>query len=192
VPELAASFRARPWAIGAHVLFGPIALTVGLAQFVPALRQPRWWSVHRMVGRLYGVSAVALAAAGLYLAPYSAGGPVTHVGFGLLAVCVLATTGQGYHAIRRGAVGRHRAWMLRSYALIFGAVTLRLWLPLLIAAHRGDFLAAYRGVAWVSWVPNLLWAEWRIRRGWHPAYRLRGTDGDLPAGNLPGGAARSG
>ena len=53
---------------------------------------------------------------------------------------------------------------------IFGAVTLRLWLPLLIAAHGGEFTPAYRWVAWLSWVPNLLWAEWIIRRGWRPAF----------------------
>jgi uncharacterized membrane protein len=189
VPELAASFHARPWAIGAHVLFGPIALTVGLAQLLPVLQQPRWRALHRVAGRLYGASAVALATAGLYLAAYSAGGAVTHGGFGLLALCVLATTWQGYRAIRRGDVGRHRAWMLRSYALVFGAVTLRLWLPLLIAAHQGDFLAAYRWVAWLSWVPNLLWAEWRIRRGRQAAPRLRGTDRRVPAGDGPGATA---
>jgi hypothetical protein len=58
--------------------------------------------------------------------------------------------------------------MLRSYALIFAAVTLRIWLPLLIMAYGGQFLPAYRWVAWISWVPNALFAEWTIRRGWKP------------------------
>ena len=62
--------------------------------------------------------------------------------------------------------------MLRSYGLIFAAVTLRIWLPLLIIAHEGQFLPAYRWVAWVSWVPNLLFVEWVIRRGWRPRYVL--------------------
>jgi len=60
--------------------------------------------------------------------------------------------------------------MLRSYALIFAAVTLRIWLPLLIIAYQGDFLPAYRWVAWVSWVPNALFVEWIIRRGWRPTF----------------------
>lgn len=168
VPDLAASFRARPWAIGLHAFFGPIALTLGLAQFHPAMRQTHRRRAHRIVGRIYGVSAVALAFAGLYMSFYSAGGMVTHAGFGLLALAVLATTFQGYRSIRVRDVTRHREWMLRSYVLIFGAVTLRLWLPLLIVAYRGDFIAAYRWVAWLSWVPNIFWAEWIIRRGWHP------------------------
>jgi hypothetical protein len=53
--------------------------------------------------------------------------------------------------------------MLRSYALVFAAVTLRIELPLLVMAF-GEFTPAYQAVAWVSWVPNLLWAEWYVRR----------------------------
>lgn len=173
VPDLAALFRARPWAIGVHTLFGPLALTLGLVQFLPATRRPDRWLVHRMLGRIYGVSAVMLALAGLYMSFYSAGGIVTHTGFALLALSVLVTTVQGYRAIRHGDVIRHRQWMLRSYVLIFGAVTLRILLPILITVYHGQFLPAYRWVAWISWVPNLLWAEWIIRRGWNPVYTLK-------------------
>ena len=59
-----------------------------------------------------------------------------------------------------------------KYALIFGAVTLRIWLPLLIIAYQGQFVPAYRWVAWLSWVPNALFVEWIIRRGWRPASAL--------------------
>jgi hypothetical protein len=44
--------------------------------------------------------------------------------------------------------------MLRSYALISGAVKLRIRMPLLMAAHGGEYLPAYRWVARVSWGPN--------------------------------------
>jgi hypothetical protein len=54
--------------------------------------------------------------------------------------------------------------MIRSYSLMFAAPTLRLWLPLLIIAYQGEFRPAYLWVAWVCWVPNLLVAEWYIRR----------------------------
>lgn len=98
------------------------------------------------------------------LAPFSYGGWVTHLGFGLLALALLVTTGIAFASIRRGDVRNHRAWMLRSFALVFGAVTLRLELPLLIGAFQGDFTPAYRIVAWLAWVPNLVAAEWHIRR----------------------------
>lgn len=191
VPELAASFRARPLAIAVHALFGPVALAMGLVNLLPALRQRRRWGVHRLVGRVYVVSVLALGTAGLYLACYAAGGVVARVGFGLLGVGTLTTALQGYRNIRRGRIVRHREWMLRSYALIFGAVTLRIWMPILVIAHQGQFIPAYRWVAWLSWVPNLLWVEWIIRRGWRPAYVLAdGAGAVVPsARGTTGGAA---
>jgi hypothetical protein len=51
--------------------------------------------------------------------------------------------------------------MVRSFALTFGAVTLRLYLiPSQIAGM--DFVTAYQWIAWLSWVPNIAIAEWWI------------------------------
>jgi len=64
-----------------------------------------------------------------------------------------------------------------GFALIFAAVTLRLLRPLLVIAHGGAFEPAYRWVSWLCWVPNLLWAEWLVRRARlrTPSARLRPT-----------------
>lgn len=97
------------------------------------------------------------------MSAYSFGGMATHVGFGVLAVLLLWTTMQAYRSARSRAIAAHRRWMLRSYALIFAAVTLRIELPLLIMAF-GDFTPAYQVVSCLSWVPNLVWAEWYVRR----------------------------
>ncbi len=86
-----------------------------------------------------------------------------HLGFGMLAVLLLWTTTRAYPAARGRAIAAHRRWMLKSYAPIFAAVTLRIELPLLIMAF-GDFTPAYQVVSWLSWVPNLLWAQWYARR----------------------------
>ena len=64
--------------------------------------------------------------------------------------------------ICQGRVAAHRAWMIRSFALTFAAVTLRLELPVLAALT--DFETAYRAIAWVSWAPNLVLAEALICR----------------------------
>ena len=161
-PNLAASFVARPWGIYPHALFGSLALGAGALQF------NRWLIVrhrpfHRVLGTVYVVAATVVGLAGLYMSVYSFGGLVTHVGFGMLAVLLLWTTLRAYLAARQRAIAAHRRWMLLSYALIFGAVTLRIELPLLIMAF-GDFTPAYQVVAWLSWVPNLLWAFWYARR----------------------------
>lgn len=175
VPELSQSFRAHALTLVVHTLFGPIALVLGLVNLLPAMRRRPKWVAHRWIGRVYLVSALALGGAGLWLAFHAAGGLGSRIGFSLLAVATLATVVQGYRSIRRSNVRQHREWMLRSYGLIFAAVTLRIWLPILIVAHQGQFLPAYRWVAWVSWVPNLLFVEWVIRRGWRPQYVLPPT-----------------
>jgi hypothetical protein len=100
---------------------------------------------------------------GLYMASYSFGGMITHAGFGLLATGVLVTTTVAYRRIRALDTVAHREWMIRSFSLIFAAVTLRILLPLLITAYQGEFEPAYLWVSWLSWVPNVLWAEWYIR-----------------------------
>ena len=170
VPELAPSFRQRPLTVTIHTLFGPLALVLGLVNLLPAMRQRRRFPLHRWLGRVYVVSALALGTAGLSMALHATSGTGVRVGFALLAVGTLITAVQGYRYIRARDVRHHREWMLRCYALIFAAVTLRIWLPLLIIAYQGEFLPAYRWVAWVSWVPNALFVEWIIRRGWRPTF----------------------
>ena len=87
-----------------------------------------------------------------------------HAFFGGLAVALLATTGLAFRAIKGRDVATHREWMIRSYALIFAAVMLRIEIPLLMIATQGNFDVTYRIVAWLCWVPNLVAAEWIVRR----------------------------
>jgi len=169
VAELAPSFRARALTVMVHTLFGPIALTLGLVNLLPAMRQRRW-RLHRWLGRIYLVSSIVLAGAGLSLSFHAAGGPGPRAAFGLLALATIGASLAGYRHIRAGDVRRHREWMLRSYALVFAAVTLRIWMPILVTAYQGQFVPAYRWSAWLCWVPNALFVEWMIRRGWRPQF----------------------
>jgi len=161
-PNLVASFRARPWGIYPHALFGSAALVTGTLQFNRALLLRRR-ALHRALGKVYVVSCLLVGGAGLYMSFYAAEGPGTHYGFGLLGALLIATTLVAYRNIRRGRIAEHREWMIRSVALIFAAVTLRIELPLLIMYFHGDFSPAYRIVAWLCWVPNLVWAEACVR-----------------------------
>jgi hypothetical protein len=161
-PELADSFKARPWGIYPHVIVGMLGLALGPLQFHPRIQMRA--ALHRKIGTTYVVIAMLVGVVGLYMAWYSFGGMITHLGFALLAIGVLLTTSVGYRRVRSARYASHREWMIRSYALMFAAPTLRLWLPLLITAYQGQFLPAYRWVAWVCWVPNIVVAEWYIRR----------------------------
>lgn len=161
------SFRARPWGIASHGLFGPLALAIGPWQFLAGsfARRP---TLHRRMGWLYMLGAFGTGISGLYMSLHAYTGAIAGVGFAGMALALLATTGLGLLAIRRGDVARHRRWMLSSFALIFAAVTFRLWAPLL-AFSLGSFEAAYPWIAWISWVPNLAWARWYAARPWSRA-----------------------
>ena len=53
--------------------------------------------------------------------------------------------------------------MVRSFALTFAAVTLRLYLGV-SGASGVPFAVAYPLIAWACWVPNLVVAELWLRR----------------------------
>ena len=163
-PPFVARLRAAsPWPILTHVAGSLIALAIGPWQFSARLRS-RALTVHRWMGRTYVASVLAGGTAALVLAPTSQEGLVSHLGFGLLALAWLASTLQAYRAIRAGDDTGHREWMIRSVALTFAAVTLRLILPLELALGL-SFPVAYKIVSWACWLPNVVAAEWLIRRG---------------------------
>jgi uncharacterized membrane protein len=160
-PNLVASFRARPWGIYPHALFGGIALAIGSIQFWRKLPYSHP-SLHRTLGKIYVVAALITGSAGLYMSFFANGGAATRLGFAFLAMSLLTATVIAYQKIKRRDVAAHRRWMLRSFALIFAAVTLRIELPLLIGVFHA-FDPAYAIVAWLCWVPNLAAIEIYIR-----------------------------
>jgi uncharacterized membrane protein len=180
--ELAASFQARELAIRLHAVLGALALLLGPLQLRRSLLLARR-GLHRGLGKLYVGAALGTGGSGLFVALYAYGGWTTRLGFGLLGAGVLLCTGRAYRLIRARDVAAHREWMIRSYALICAAVTLRIELPLLAAAF-GGFLPGYRIVAWSCWVPNLVLAELSLRRG-RPQHAARARallPGPIPLG----------
>nr|WP_315495592.1 DUF2306 domain-containing protein [uncultured Rhodoferax sp.] len=162
-PDFAAALFARhPVGALVHMVTSPLALVAGALQVNRAIRT-RHLVLHRWLGRLYVLAVLLAGSSGLALAFGSFGGPITHWGFGLMAVLWLGSTGLGFMAMRRGKRTLHREWMMRSYAITLAAVTLRIYVPLTQIAGL-PFEDAYRAIAWLCWVPNLLLAEWLIRR----------------------------
>ena len=85
------------------------------------------------------------------------------LGFILLGIIWFYTTLKAYLNIREKKMVTHQKMMIYSYAACFAGVALRLWLPLLIAFF-GDFIIAYKTVAWLCWVPNIIVAYILSRR----------------------------
>jgi uncharacterized membrane protein len=169
-PDLRASFLAHRAGIYAHVFASAVALAIGPFQFRAALRARRP-ELHRLMGRIYlGVGVLVGGLAGLLMSFHAFGGPVSRLGFGCLALAWLYTGARAYLAIRARELAAHRRWMARNFALTFAAVTLRLWLPGSVVSGV-PFELAYPIVAWLCWVPNLVFAESLLRRGSGPTFQ---------------------
>ncbi|MFD4657846.1 DUF2306 domain-containing protein [Kitasatospora sp. NPDC058444] len=144
-----------------HIFGALTALLVGPWQFAARLRERRP-RLHRRIGVTYLLGCLVGGVGALLMAPVAYGGAVSGFGFACLAVAWLVTGGAGLRAILDGRVTDHRRWMIRSFALTFAAVTLRLMLIAVAAAHL-DFRTSYTAIAWLCWVPNLLLACWFTR-----------------------------
>ena len=153
-----------------HITFGGIALLIGWTQFSKRLRD-RYLNTHRMVGKIYVASVMLSSVAGFYIALFASGGITSTLGFGSLAALWFFTVTKAYTTILKRNIKEHENWMIRNYALAFAAVTLRIYLPLSTAVLHIDFIAAYRVISWLCWIPNLVVAEMIIgRRRNKPAY----------------------
>lgn len=171
--QLAANYADRSAAVQLafflHVGAGGLALLLSPLQFATHLRA-RTPRVHRIVGRVVLASITVAGVAALVLAPRSLAGAVGTAGFGLLAVLWLACAGTAWLAILRRDVEAHRRWMVRTFALTYAAVTLRMWLGVLIAGQVGlagvgeqvAFERAYLLVPFLAWVPDVVVAEWYL------------------------------
>lgn len=148
-------------ALATHVATAGFALLLLPWQLWPVVRRrvPR---LHHWLGRVYAVAAVLGGTSGVAAALVAPLDVVTTLGFGALGALWVATTVRAVQLARLGDLPAHRDWALRSFALGFAAVTLRLWLPLLLASGLA-FGQAYAVVAWLCWVPNLALAERAVR-----------------------------
>ena len=146
-----------------HIAGGMGALLAGPWQFSEKLRT-RALNFHRWLGRVYLLEVVLGSVAGFVMATVSEQGLPTHLGFGMLALLWFFTGLEAYRAIRRGNTVAHRHWMIRNFALTLAAVTLRNYMPLMLFAFGWSFRQSYITVSWLCWVPNLLVAEWLVRR----------------------------
>lgn len=156
-----------------HIVASMLAILIGPFQFWPKLRKGRLLKLHRWLGRAYLLSVLAGGLGGLYMAQFAYGGLIARVGFATLAILWLYSGYQAYQRIRHKDIAGHRQWMIRNYALTLAGTLLRVWVPIFVGGVGTDFLMAYRVIAWLCWVPNLLVAEWIIRRSGRSQPRSR-------------------
>ncbi len=168
-PDMKANFLAHPTGIYTHAFASIVALALGPFQFSEKLRQ-KHTDFHRWLGRTYlAVGVLVGGFSGLYMSQYAFGGSMAKLGFAVLAILWLYTGLRAYLAVRDGAIDEHRKWMARNYSLTFAAVMLRLYLPASMVAGI-EFTLAYPVIAWLCWVPNLVFVEWQYNRAHNNAF----------------------
>lgn len=150
----------------AHIIFGGIALFIGWIQFNKNIQQKRI-ALHRFVGKLYLFAVLLSGISSLYVGYFATGGIIAKLGFVSLGMVWLYTSIRGFIAVKNKNIALHQKMMIYSYAACFAAVTLRIWLPSLTAL-LGDFIPAYRIVAWLAWVPNIAVAHYIIQHRFKP------------------------
>lgn len=162
-PEMMKAFQANLPVVYAHVFGSAVALILGPLQFSKRLRA-KAPAVHRVLGRAYLFLGVGVGGvAGLWMSTFAYGGLTGRLAFATLAVLWLVSAALALRAILRRDIAAHKRWMIRNFAMTFAAVTLRIMLGTSFALDL-PFGVAYPVIAWICWPPNLLVAEWIIRR----------------------------
>lgn len=115
-----AQYDASPLPVVIHIVCATVFAIVGAFQFAPRLRQrcPGW---HRRAGRILVVAGLGVALSALWLNQFfpraEASREVLYplrLAFGTAMVVTIIL---GFRAARRRDFTRHRAWMMRSYAI---------------------------------------------------------------------------
>lgn len=170
-PIFRQKYAAHLGLVVAHGVLSILALVSGPAQFWGALRRQHP-ELHRALGYLYLASVLVGGLTAIPMGAMAEGGLWSRLGFELSAMLWLLTGWMALQTARRRNFAAHRLWILRSYALTFGAVLLRLSLFGLQQAGW-SFEQVYACTPWLSWGLSLLAAE-LIAGGFRDQpYRLR-------------------
>lgn len=145
-----------------HVISSMAVIITGPLQFFKWFRQ-RYMNWHRLAGKVYVYAILLLAApSGLVMAFYAEGGLWSSIGFFIMALLWFFTTLMAIVKIKSRNVREHEIWMMRSYALTFAAVTLRILVPAFSMFLPFSKELIIISTAWLSWLLNLLIAEGMI------------------------------
>ncbi|TGD59277.1 DUF2306 domain-containing protein [Flavobacterium humi] len=151
-----------------HVISTVFVLLAGFTQFSNMLLR-NYPGVHRTIGKIYVATLLFLAApSGFFIGCYANGGLTSKISFVLLSLLWFYVTLKGFTAIRKKKITEHQAFMLRSFALTFSAVTLRFWKVILVYLFQPSPMDVYQIIAWLGWIPNILIVEYYLYRNSKP------------------------
>jgi len=147
------------WAFYTHIASGPTSLLLGMILLSGRFRRrlPAW---HRYLGRIQVACVLLLVApSGLWMAYYSAAGPIGAVGVALLAVATGICVGLGWRSAVKRRFADHQRWMWRTFLLLSSAVVLRVIVGLASVLGAADTWVDPLAI-WMSWLVPLAVFEW--------------------------------
>ncbi|HEX2909486.1 MAG TPA: DUF2306 domain-containing protein [Chloroflexia bacterium] len=161
-----ARFFMSPLPVVLHILGAAVYAILGAFQFATRFRRrrPGW---HRRAGRLLVGCGLVVGGSALWMTlfyPHPAGdGELLFVFRLVFGSAMIGAIVLGFAAIRRGEVARHKAWMMRAYAIGLGAGTqvFTLMIGEIITGRPNETSRAL--LMGAAWVINLAVAEWAIR-----------------------------
>ena len=175
LPETSIKFAVVPGPLFFHALGGVLFGLLGPLQFAGVLKRRFGW-LHKLTGRVFVASGLLLGLSSLrLLAEFPDASTWVLVsarvaaGLGVAGALIWALI-----AIRQGRVARHRAWMIRAYAVGMGSATISfIMLPIFLIT--GEAVEGYAAdlLFVASWLINIAIAEWVIRRAKPGAIPLR-------------------
>jgi uncharacterized membrane protein len=142
-----------------HIIGSSIILLVGFVQFSKRVYNNR--PLHKVLGKVYVFGVLFVAAPGAYImTAFIDRGKLVALSFLLQNTLWIITTLAAWVLIKNGNVDAHVKMMRRSYALAFGAVTLRFYIFMFTMFGSGvSFNNNYIIISFLSWVPNILFVE---------------------------------
>ncbi|GGC18385.1 DUF2306 domain-containing protein [Cellulomonas carbonis] len=174
ITEANARFVTSPVPVVVHVVSATTYLVLGAFQMAPTYRR-RHLRRHRLTGRVLAPAGVLTALSGLWMAfaydiPAPSGAALAWVR-AVVGVTMVAFLVLGVRDVVRGDVARHRAWMIRAYALAAGAGTQVLTnIPLAVLTPTPTEAQLTTAMT-AGWVLNAAVAEVVIRRGGRRRHR---------------------
>ncbi len=145
-----------------HIIFGAISLLIGWIGFSEKIRANNL-NIHKKIGKTYIVSVLLSSLAGIYIGFFATSGIVSSIGFISLGILWFYITLMAFIHIKKKKIVLHQKFMIYSYALCFAAVTLRIWMPLMIYIYQ-DFDTGYKIASWLCWLPNIIIAYFIIKK----------------------------
>ena len=145
-----------------HVYSAIFVLLAGFTQFHSGIlsKQP---IIHRNIGKFYVITILFLSApSGFFIGVFANGGFYSKISFVTLSILWFYFTLRGFLYIKNKNIRLHKAFMLRSFALTFSAITLRFWKVILVYLFHPSPIDVYQIIAWLGWIPNLLIIEYYL------------------------------